>query len=173
MTNVKKLAPVFVVTAAAGLGGCAAAVPALMMAAQNPQIMAQVTGGILGGMIGAKVTDNSTAGTVAGTLLGIPVGGAVLDMLTRQGGGGAAGGGQTDEKMVADATQNALDQHRKGVTVMWNNASTGSRGDVTVTRVRKNGCEDVRQTAVIGGQKQSYTGTACPTGNGGWAFKPR
>ncbi|WP_233829490.1 RT0821/Lpp0805 family surface protein [Paraburkholderia sp. ZP32-5] len=80
-----------------------------------------------------------------------------------------------DRQALNAAAQKALETGKDGETFQWSNAGTGNPvqigGTVTPRDVTKEGGQTCRQVTLVAnakGQTQTWTPTACKTGNGLW-----
>ncbi len=83
-----------------------------------------------------------------------------------------AGLTESDRLIMADATQQALDNNRTGESTNWSNDETGHLGTITPTATRKSSagedCRGYQETFTIDGETQRGDGIACRTANGVW-----
>jgi surface antigen len=127
----------------------------------NREAIAAVVGGVVGGAIGAKVgEENRAVATIIGAAVGALIGkkiGHELDEADR----GCLG--------------HALEIGTPGKVVVWTNASTGVRYELTPGSDRKQGsavCRDFTLLAVSGQEKSSQQGVACAAQAGVWQVQP-
>lgn len=122
-----------------------------------------VLGGVVGGVIGSRVGDREHR-TVA-TILGAAVGALI----------GAKIGRELDAGDRA-CVGHALEIGKAGRRVMWENAASGIRYELTPGAGRKSGaatCRDFTLVAVAGAEKSSRRGTACQSEPGVWRIATR
>jgi surface antigen len=131
---------------------------------ENPKA---VLGGVLGAGAGAGIA--AAAGGSPGVIVASALGGALV--------GGLIGNqlDNRDKQMAADAAARAFEQNRMGQASVWNNPESGNSGSVTPTKTYQlaNGqyCREYRQTIIVGGEKQTSSGTACRQPDGTWKIQ--
>lgn len=125
----------------------------------SPSLGGAIIGGLLGGLGGSQIGSGSgrTAAIVGGIAAGAVIGGSI--------GGSMEAGDQA-------RVQNTLERGRTGETVIWNNADTGNRYEMTPTRTyrtadRRN-CREYTSWVFLGGYEEQVTGTACRMPDGSW-----
>jgi surface antigen len=119
-----------------------------------------LTGGVFGAMLGEK-SGNTFAGAAFGTILGGIVGNALGHKLDKN-----------DQKLMANATEKALENTRSGKALKWHNPDNGHEGYITPIRTYKiqsgRYCREFVQEANIGGEKVKVYGKACRQPDGQW-----
>ncbi len=138
----------------------AAAVASAGCATMGPdQTAGTVIGGVLGGVLGNNIGQGygREAATIAGTMIGAYIGGGIGKTMDSQ------------DKLMA---QQALEKNTNGTPTSWVNPNNGNRYSVTPTNayVNQNNapCRQYVTTALINGQAEKITGTACRQPDGTW-----
>ncbi len=117
-----------------------------------------VIGGLLGGLLGAQVGhgDGRTAAIILGTLAGTAIGGSVGQSMA-----------DSDRRKVGHALENV----RTNVPSRWRNPDTGIEYVVVPTRTydaSTGPCRDYIVDALVAGNREKVTGTACRQADGSW-----
>ena len=120
-----------------------------------------VLGGVAGGVIGSKVgsSDNRQVAIVVGTVIGAVIGAKV---------------GRTLDESDRACMGHALELAGERKTVVWTNAGTGVRYELTPTRNlgdRKNPCREFTTKVSSGKRADVVKGVACRQGAGDWVFR--
>jgi len=105
----------------------------------------------------------------------LAVGTALLGLVaceTTSGAGFAAGLGDSDAKLMAEATQRALESSRVGESENWRGESDRIRGTVTPIRTieetGKRPCRDYQRSLTVAGRTTFEFATACRGEKAGW-----
>lgn len=121
-----------------------------------------VGGAVLGGVIGGLAGGGKYAliGAAAGALIGGVIG-SKLD--------------ERDQRMAAEAAQQAFEANRSGQSTAWSNPDSGNSGTITPTRTRQLAsgqyCREYTQTVIIGAEEHEAYGTACRQPDGSWKIE--
>ena len=114
-----------------------------------------VVGGVAGALLGSTVgKGNGRLVAVAlGTLIGSQVGGSIGRQMD-----------ETDRRLAAKSTFNALENAPNNQSVGCKNPNNSHSGTTVATSTVQDGntvCRDYIQTVVIGGQQEEIVGRAC------------
>ncbi|MFQ6110434.1 MAG: RT0821/Lpp0805 family surface protein [Nitrospinota bacterium] len=122
-----------------------------------------ILGGIAGGVIGSQIGSGrgQILAAIGGTLLGALIGSEIGKRLD-----------QRDRRLMAQATQDALERSPSGKATTWKNPDTGNSGTVVAKpAVEKAGggvCREFTQTITVEGKTETAKGTACRQPDGTW-----
>jgi surface antigen len=123
------------------------------------ELIGGALGGAAGGLIGSNIGkgEGRTAATIGGVLAGILVGGSIGRAMD-----------QVDQACAGQVLERVPDRQ----TIVWQNPDAGSSYWVTPMRTYQAAggeyCREYRTTALIGGGRQTVTGTACRQPDGSW-----
>jgi len=129
----------------------------------SPSLGGAIIGGLLGGLGGSQIGKGSgrTAAIIGGIAAGAVIGGSI---------------GNSMEAADRTQVQHTLETARTGQTVVWNNADTGNRYEMTPTRTYRSAdrrdCREYTTWVFLGGYEQQVTGTACRMPDGSWQRQP-
>lgn len=123
-----------------------------------------VIGGVGGAVVGSQIGGGTgrIVATAAGTLLGAWLGSEVGRQMD-----------ETDRQRAAQTAGGALEREPDGESATWSNPNTGNSGSTTPLSSYETAggvCRDFQTAAVIDGQAQSATGTACRQSDGTWTI---
>jgi surface antigen len=116
-------------------------------------------GALIGGLIGQN-SGNGFAGATIGALIGGIAGSAIGHQLDKN-----------DKKLIAKASEDALENAKSGKKVKWNNPDSGHEGSITPIKTYESGnryCREFVQEVIIGGEKSKAYGKACRKPDGQW-----
>ena len=125
----------------------------------NRRLIGGLLGGVAGGVLGAQVGDGDKQliATAAGTFLGAVVGSEIGRQMD-----------ETDRTCAGQALEHAPDNQ----TITWNNRTDATQYELTPSRTFNDSkgrmCRDYHSTALVAGQQQKITGTACRQPDGSW-----
>ncbi len=125
----------------------------------NREAIGAVIGGVVGGVAGAQVGegDGKTLATIAGTIVGVIAGKSIGRAMD-----------EADEYCAGQALEYAPD----GQAVTWQNPDTQSQYSVTPASTYQNEagqyCREYVTEAVIDGNREQVSGTACRQEDGSW-----
>jgi surface antigen len=132
-------------------------------AGQN-ETVGTLLGAIAGGLAGAEVGDGDPLAVGIGTLLGAMVGGEVGRTLD-----------DVDRQMMAQTTEQALNESPKGTETTWENPDNGHAGTFIPLNTTQPEpgiyCREFQQTVTIGGEVQEAFGQACRQPDGTWEIQ--
>ena len=120
-----------------------------------------IIGGALGGILGSQVGGGrgTTAAIIVGTIAGAAIGGNV---------------GRTMDEVDRMRMAQTLETQPTGSSTQWSNPDSGANYTVTPTRTfetNQQPCREFTMDAVIDGQVERVTGTACRTPGGEWKMQ--
>jgi surface antigen len=116
-------------------------------------------GGLVGAILGEK-SGNAFFGASVGAIIGGLAGSSIGQKLD-----------ETDKKLLAEATEQALERTKSGKQIQWNNPDSGNEGYVKPLKtyqVDNKYCREFLQEAIIAGEKATIYGTACRKPDGQW-----
>lgn len=147
--------------ASLAIGGCAAPHNGPQETPRQQEQTGAIIGGALGGLLGSQVGGGrgTTAAIIAGTLAGAAVGSNI---------------GRTMDEVDRQRLAQTLERQPTGQSTEWRNPDSGA--DYTVTPERtfeteQRPCREFTVEAVIDGERDRVTGTACRTPNGEWQIQ--
>ena len=128
----------------------------------NREAIGTILGGVVGGVIGSQVGkgDGQKLATIAGAVVGVLVGRSIGRRMD-----------QADQACTGQALERAADRE----TVAWRNPDTGADYRVTPTRTLETDgryCREYTTQATVGGERQTFHGTACRNDDGSWQLSP-
>ena len=121
-----------------------------------------LTGAVAGGIIGNQVGggDGKVIATATGAVIGALAGGAIGAMMD-----------DNDRRKALEAQAEALEFHRSGSAVSWNNPDTGHRGFIVPKEAHMNNgrvCRAYTETIFIDERPEVAHGQACRDLDGTW-----
>ena len=132
-------------------------------AGQN-ETVGTLLGAIAGGLAGAEAGDGGPLAVGIGTLLGAMIGGEIGRTLD-----------DVDRQLMAQNTEQALNESPKGTETTWQNPDNGHAGTFIPLNTTQPQpgiyCREFQQTVTIGGETQEAFGQACRQPDGTWEIQ--